>query len=100
MTTPAVAVPGRMAWLVPGLRPTESYSWSIVHHEFLPAFAGLVPYAVGLVALAEHPLVRVAARIVAEPGRLRAGLALTVGFAPLQFAGVDGTMLAPFFAPA
>ncbi len=25
-TTPAVAVPGRMAWLVPGVRPTESYS--------------------------------------------------------------------------
>ena len=27
-------VPGRMAWLVPGVRPTESYSWSIVQNEF------------------------------------------------------------------
>jgi uncharacterized protein len=78
----------------------ELYSWSIVHHAFLPAFAALVPYVVGLVALVESPLVRVAAPISADPEALRAGLALTVGFETRRFAGVDGAVTAPFFAPA
>jgi hypothetical protein len=39
MTTPAVDVPGRMAWFDPGFWPTESYSWSMVHHGLCMASA-------------------------------------------------------------
>jgi uncharacterized OB-fold protein len=73
------------------------YSWTTVHHTFLPAFATVVPYLVGLVALDEDPAVRVAARLLADPGELAADAPMTVEFRPLEFAGVDGTVVAPWF---
>jgi uncharacterized OB-fold protein len=73
------------------------YSWTTVHHTFLPAFAEVVPYTVGLVALDDDPAVRVAARLVDPPDALAADAAVAVEFHPLRFAGVDGAVLAPWF---
>ncbi len=87
--TPWTAVSGR-GWL---------YSWSVVRHIFLPAYADLVPYVVGLVALAEDPLVRVAGRIAVDPGAPIAECPVEVTFAPLRFAGVEGEVTAPVFRP-
>jgi uncharacterized OB-fold protein len=76
------------------------YSWTTVHRTFLPAFATVVPYCVGLVALDEDPAVRVTARLLARPGELAAEVPMTVEFRPLEFAGVDGIVLAPWFRVA
>jgi hypothetical protein len=75
------------------------YSWSIVRHVFLPAFASKVPYAVGLVALDEDPAVRVAGPLLGDHERLTAGMPVAVEFRPLRFDGVPGEVLAPHFGP-
>jgi uncharacterized OB-fold protein len=73
------------------------YSWTTVHHTFLPAFAEMVPYCVGLVALDEDPAVRVTARLLDDPDELAADAPMAVEFCPLEFVGVEGTVLAPWF---
>jgi uncharacterized OB-fold protein len=76
------------------------YSWTTVHRAFLPAFATVAPYSVGLVALDEDPAVRVTARLLAEPAELAADARMTVEFRPLAFAGIEGTVIAPWFRVA
>lgn len=53
-------------------------SWAVVHHSPLPAFSDQVPFAVGLVELAEGPWLY--ARIVPNGAELCAGAALWVAF--------------------
>lgn len=77
------------------------FSWVVVTHPFLPAFADLVPFVTGLVAIDDAPGVRLATRIVdAEPASLDFDQPLEVVFRPLSFPGVDGTVPAPLFRPA
>jgi uncharacterized OB-fold protein len=53
------------------------YTWSVVHRNDLPPFAGRTPYVAAVVDLAEGP--RMATEIV-DAGELRAGMALEVAF--------------------
>jgi hypothetical protein len=77
------------------------FSWVVVTHPFLPAFADLVPFVTGLVALDDAPGVRLATRVVdAEPSALAFDQPLDVVVRPLTFAGVDGAVTAPMFRPA
>ena len=55
------------------------YTWSVVHRNDLPPFGDRTPYVAAVVDLAEGP--RMSTEVVgADPGSLRAGLALTAGF--------------------
>lgn len=60
----------------------EVYSFSEVHRAPTPAFAGSVPYALGLVKLSEG--VHLFTRFFAEPGALRIGAAARVDFRVLE----------------
>ena len=87
-----------MPWTATSGRATL-YSWAVVHHVFLPAFADVVPYVTGLAALDEDPAVRVATRVLAEPAALAADMPLRVVFRPLRFSTVDAEVAAPMFEP-
>jgi uncharacterized OB-fold protein len=77
------------------------FSWVVVTHAFLPHFGDLVPFVPGLVALDEDPAVRVATRVVdVDPDALAFDLPVQVTFRPISFAGVEGSVTAPLFAPA
>jgi uncharacterized OB-fold protein len=77
------------------------FSWSVVRHPFLPQFREKVPYATGLVALDEDPAVRLVTGIVdVSPSELRIDMPMEVVFRPLQFAGVEGSVVAPMWRPA
>jgi uncharacterized OB-fold protein len=72
----------------------------VVTHPFLPEFATLVPFVPALVALEDDPAVRLVTRLVeCEPDQLTFDLPLHVVFRPLTFAGIDGEVVAPLFAP-
>jgi uncharacterized OB-fold protein len=77
----------------------ELYAWTTVHHTFLPQYADLVPYTVGVVTLDEDALLRIPARLLADPDILTIGMAMQVHFEPLVFAGVTGSVRAPCFRP-
>jgi len=77
------------------------FTWSVVRHGWIPQFANLLPFVTGLVALAEDPAVRLATYVVdCAPEDLRCDMPLRVSFRPLRFAGVEGEVIAPLFAPA
>lgn len=77
------------------------FSWVVVTHAFLPQFADLVPFLPALVALDEDPAVRLATRMVdVDPDDLDFEMPVTATFRPVTFAGVDGEVIAPLFAPA
>ena len=77
------------------------FSYSVVRHAFLPAYADLVPMVPALVVLDDVPEVRIVTRIVdAEPADLRCDQRVVVTFRPLRFAGVDGEVVVPMFRPA
>jgi uncharacterized OB-fold protein len=88
-----------MPWTATSGRATL-YSWAVVRHVFLPAFADVVPYVTALAALDDDPAVRIATRVLADPDELRAGMALGVVFRPLRFSTVEGEVTAPMFEPA
>jgi uncharacterized OB-fold protein len=74
------------------------FSWTVVHHAFLPAFAGQLPFVAALVTLDAAPGVRLPTRIVdAAPAELTVGAPVEVCFAPLSYPGVPGEVRAPFF---
>jgi len=76
------------------------HAFTIVRHAFAPAFAPLVPYATGLVALAEDPSVRLATLLVdCEPEALRVDQPVRVVFRALPYEGGEA-ILAPLFTPA
>ena len=73
-------------------------SFAVVRHAFLPAYAGHLPFATGLVELDAAPGVRLATRLVdVEVDALVPDLPVRVTFRPLTFDGVDGAVLAPLF---
>jgi uncharacterized OB-fold protein len=78
------------------------FSWVVVERAFLPAFAEMVPFATGLVALEEDPGVRVVSYIVGAPAAdLRADQPVEVVFRPLRFPTVpDREVVVPMFTPA
>ena len=76
------------------------FSWSVVRHAFLPQFRDKVPYVPGLVAIEEDPRVRLVTELVdCEPSELWFEMPVEVVFRELSFAGVDGRVTAPLFAP-
>jgi uncharacterized OB-fold protein len=77
------------------------FSWVVVHRPFLPQYAGDVPFVPALVELDDAPEVRVPTRLVdCDPEALAFDQPVRVVFRPLRFTGVDGEVIAPFFAPA
>jgi uncharacterized OB-fold protein len=75
------------------------FTWTVVRHAFHPAFAPLLPYATGLVALDEDPRVRLATLVVdCDPETLRPDQGVRVVFRPLPFPGEP--VPAPLFTPA
>jgi uncharacterized OB-fold protein len=77
------------------------FSHVVVRHAFLPQYQTLTPFVPALVVPVEAPEVRIATRIVEiEPEKIHIDMPLQVVFAPLQFAGVEATVVAPLFRPA
>jgi uncharacterized OB-fold protein len=76
------------------------FSWSVVHHAWIPQLADRLPFVTGLVALVEDPAVRLVTAIVdCDPRRLRCDMPVHAVFRPLRFAGIDRTVTAPMFVP-
>jgi len=74
------------------------FSWAVVRRPFLPAFADMVPFVTGLVALAEDPGVRVATLVVgSEPEALVPDAPVRAVFRPLAFPTVEGSVVVPMF---
>lgn len=89
-----------MPWTAMSGRATL-FSWAEVSFPWVPQFRELVPFVSGLAALDEDPAVRLATFVVdADPGDLAVDMALQVVFRPLEFAGVEGSVVAPLFRPA
>jgi uncharacterized OB-fold protein len=77
------------------------FSWTIVHHAFLPQFKTKLPFVAALVALEEDVRVRIVTNLVdCGVGELRPGLALRAVFRPLEFPGIERRVMAPMFTPA
>ena len=77
------------------------FSHVVVRHAFLPQYQNLIPFVPALVVPVEAPEVRIATRIVEiEPEEIQIDMPLQVVFAPLQFDGVEATVVAPLFQPA
>ena len=76
------------------------FSWTVVRHVFLPAFADLVPFATGLVALDEDPRARLVTRLVdCDHDTLEVDQPVEVVFRPLRFTDIEGEVTAPLFRP-
>lgn len=76
------------------------FSWTVVHHAFLPQFAELIPFVPALVSIDEDPAVRLVTRIVdCDPAELRVDQPVEVVFRRLTFPGVSGSVIAPLFRP-
>jgi uncharacterized OB-fold protein len=76
------------------------FSWSVVHHAWIPQVADRLPFVTGLVALEEDSSVRLVTYIVDCPiDALRCELPVRVVFRPLRYTGVAGEVVAPMFAP-
>ncbi len=77
------------------------FSWAVVERAFLPAFADMVPFVSGLVALDDDPRVRIVSYIVdARPDELRADEPVQAVFRPLRFPTVPGReVIVPMFKP-
>lgn len=77
------------------------FSWSVLHHAWIPQFKDQLPFVTGLVALAEDPAVRIVSYIVdCDPADLRCDVPVHAVFRPLRYPGVAGEVVAPLFAPA
>jgi uncharacterized OB-fold protein len=88
-----------LAWTVTSGRGTL-FSFAVVRRALHAPFAPLVPYATGLVALAEDPAVRLVTRLVdCDPEELRIDLPLHAVFRPLAFPGAERAPIVPFFTP-
>ena len=89
----------RLAWTPVSGRGTL-FSWSVVHHAWIPQFREQLPFVTGLVALQEDPAVRVVSYIVDCPfDELRCDLPLQVVFRTLHYPDTSNEVRAPLFAP-
>ncbi len=76
------------------------FSHVVVRHPFLPEYRDLTPFVPALVVPEEAPQVRLATRIVEiPPEEIKIDMPLQVVFAPLHFAGVEASVVAPLFRP-
>ena len=76
------------------------FAWAVVRHPLWKPYADRIPYATGLVALAEDPAVRLVSLLVdCAPEALRVAMPLQAVFRPLAFPGVARRLVAPLFAP-
>jgi uncharacterized OB-fold protein len=76
------------------------FSWAVVRFSFLPQFRDKIPYVTGLVSLDEDPSVRLVTEIVdCVPEELEFDQPMEVVFRPLNFTGVDRTVMAPLWRP-
>jgi len=91
----------RLAWEATSGRGTV-FSFAVVHRPLVREFAPLVPFATGIVTLAEDPWLRVVTRFVdCDPARLRIDLPVRAVFLPLGHPQVaDWAVVVPFFTPA
>ena len=77
------------------------FSFAGVHRPLLREFAPLVPFATGIVTLAEDPAVRLVTRFVdCDPARLRIGHSMRAVFRPLGHPSAAWQLVVPFFTPA
>ncbi|WP_369271732.1 Zn-ribbon domain-containing OB-fold protein [Streptomyces sp. R11] len=68
-----------VTWEPAGGRATL-YTWSVVHRNDLPPFGQRTPYVAAVVDLAEGPRMMTEVVDCGDPGRLRAGMQLSVVF--------------------
>lgn len=88
-----------LAWTATSGRGTL-YSFAIVHRALWAPYASFVPYATGLVALAEDPALRIVTRLVhCDPEALRVDQPVRAVFEPLAFPDDARRCTAPFFVP-
>lgn len=74
------------------------YSFTVVRRALHPAFAPLVPYAAGLVALEEDPRVRMVTRfITADPAALAIGLPVRTRFVDFGYPAMETGLIGPFW---
>jgi hypothetical protein len=78
------------------------FSFAVLRRPLLREFAPLVPFATGIVTLAEDPALRLVTRFVdCDPERLRIDLPVRAVFRPLGYPGVsEWSLVVPFFTPA
>jgi len=88
------------AWTATSGRGTL-FSFAIVRRALWAPYASFVPYATGLVALAEDPAVRIVTRLVhCDPDALRVDQPVRAVFEPLAFPDDARRCTAPFFTPS
>ena len=88
------------AWTVMSGKATL-FSWSEVSFGWVPQFRDKVPFVSGLAALDEDRSVRVATLVVDAPADdLAVDMPLEAVFRPLEFTGVEGSVVVPLFRPA
>lgn len=89
----------RLTWTPVSGRGTL-FSWSVLHHAWIPQFKEQLPFVTGLVALQEDPAVRLVSYIVGcSHADLRCEMPVRVVFRPLRYPGVAGEVIAPLFRP-
>jgi uncharacterized OB-fold protein len=91
---------GALAWTRTSGRGTL-YSYAVVRRALWAPYAPFVPYATGLVALAEDPSVRIVSRFVdCDVDALAIDLPMRAVFRPLSHPREAGDApIAPFFTP-
>jgi len=90
---------GDLAWEPVSGRGTL-FSFAVVRRPLWRPFADRVPYATGLVALAEDPAVRLVTLLVdCAPEELRVEMAVHAVFRPLRFPGAETEVTVPLFTP-
>lgn len=91
----------RLAWEATSGRGTV-FSFAIVNRPLLREFAPLVPYATGIVTLAEDPALRLVTRFVdCDPACLRIDLPVRAVFRPLGYPQIaEWSLVVPLFTPA
>jgi uncharacterized OB-fold protein len=90
-----------LAWEAVSGRGTV-FSFAVVRRPLVREFAPLVPFATGIVTLAEDARLRLVTRFVdCDPDALRIDLPVRAVFRPLGHPGVaDWKLVVPLFAPA
>ena len=90
---------GDMPWTAMSGRGSL-FSWAVVERALAKAFVDRVPYVSALVALEEAPEVRFVSYVVeCDPASLHFDQPLAAVYRLLEFPGVAGSVIAPFFAP-
>ena len=89
----------RLTWTAVSGRGTL-FSWSVVHHAWIPHFEEQLPFVTGLIALHEDPGVRLVSYIVdCDPAELHCDVPVRVVFRPLRYPGIAAQVIAPLFVP-